>query len=158
MACLFAYHGLQFAIEHVPAESGRGTSIRSFMETCCRATGDFWRDDRYHSLRLGFVQWLSPYIEESSLVDELGEESQPKDGILPMKPLINETLVALGRLRRFCVTERGFFGLVPSDCRPGDKVFILGGSAVPFILGPAGADPGDEDGGTRYKLIGDGYI
>ncbi|KAI9154942.1 FAD-linked oxidoreductase ZEB1 [Paramyrothecium foliicola] len=36
--------------------------------------------------------------------------------------------------RRFFVTTKGYFGTVPRDTAAGDKIFIISGSRVPFIL------------------------
>ncbi|KAI0406032.1 hypothetical protein F4802DRAFT_560462 [Xylaria palmicola] len=53
---------------------------------------------------------------------------------------------------RFVVTGRGYCGVACNAVRPGDKVSILGGGAVPFILRES-----DERHG-RYRLVGESYI
>lgn len=67
--------------------------------------------------------------------------------------------------RSFITTTKGFIGLAPDACLPGDVVAILGGSAVPVILRPAQASPRhngsfDLDGvsGSSFQVIGDAYI
>ena len=52
--------------------------------------------------------------------------------------------------RRMMRTKKGHLGLVPAEALPGDKVVLIAGSSVPFILRPAG--------GSRYRLVGDSYI
>ncbi|KAF2281166.1 uncharacterized protein EI97DRAFT_389566 [Westerdykella ornata] len=50
-----------------------------------------------------------------------------------------------------CVTEKGYVGIVPGDTRRNDKVVLLFGSRVPFVLRE------DEEPG-HYKLIGECYL
>jgi hypothetical protein len=58
--------------------------------------------------------------------------------------------------RQLILTERGYFGLAPSNAKPGDSVLCFLGSRVPYILRKA------EDCSTstqdRHKLIGESYI
>ena len=54
-----------------------------------------------------------------------------------------------GRNRALFSTERGYIGLGPPHCRPGDLVCILFGGEVPFVLRPVGG---------RYQLVGDAYV
>jgi hypothetical protein len=156
IAFLFALQGLRFAVQHVPKEQGPGT--RWFLEACCQATRDFWEDQSSHSLRLGFVQFVSIYLQNTSMLEQMRGGFTPQDEEVPMKDFVNDVLVPLGRQRRFCTTERGLFGVVPFDCKPGDKVFVLRGGAVPLILRPVVSDSAAEDKGQRYRLIGDAYM
>lgn len=55
---------------------------------------------------------------------------------------------ALGR--RFFITEKGYMGLAPAGVQTGDKVVILFGSHVPFIL--RGREAGD------YEVVGETYV
>jgi hypothetical protein len=57
--------------------------------------------------------------------------------------------------RCFCITARGYFGLVPGKVKEGDKVAIFNGGPVPFILREAEQGPFAE---TAYRLVGDGYF
>lgn len=153
---LFALQGFRFALEHVPKEQGSGS--QSFLETCCQATRNFWEDQSHHSLRLGFLQFVSMYMQNNSFLEKMRGDFKPQDEMLPMKDFVNDVLVPLGRQRRFCMTKLGLFGVVPFDCKPGDKVFILRGGAVPLILRPVESDSAAEDSDQRYQLIGDSYI
>lgn len=67
--------------------------------------------------------------------------------------------------RSFITTTKGFIGLAPDVCLPGDVVAILGGSAVPVILRPAEPSPRekgnfclDEARRRSFEVIGDAYI
>ncbi|KAI1426993.1 hypothetical protein F5Y12DRAFT_793314 [Xylaria sp. FL1777] len=53
---------------------------------------------------------------------------------------------------RFVITNRGYCGVAGNAVQLGDKVSILGGGAVPFILRES-----DERKG-RYRLVGESYI
>lgn len=50
---------------------------------------------------------------------------------------------------QFCVTAKGFIGMVPSLTQIGDIVCLIHGLEVPYVL---------RSFGTRYKLVGDSYI
>ncbi|MCJ1383365.1 hypothetical protein MMC17_006478 [Xylographa soralifera] len=73
-------------------------------------------------------------------LDDLGEF---------LKDDSNRGLLLSARWHRFCVSQDGYMGLYPQDTQPGDKIFILLGSAMPAVLRPI-------EGG--YKLIGLAYI
>ena len=51
--------------------------------------------------------------------------------------------------RKFCVTNRGSLAWVPRDTRPSDRICILAGCAVPFVVRPV-----DQ----LYELLGDCYM
>lgn len=53
--------------------------------------------------------------------------------------------------RRFAVTRRGFFGLVPSAAAEGDLYSILFGADTPFVLR---ATPSE----IQYRLVGEGSL
>lgn len=63
-------------------------------------------------------------------------------------PLVGE--VALPR--RLCVTYDGFLGLMPAAAQEGDIIYILKGSAVPFVLRPV---PDDE---SMFEIIGECFV
>ncbi|KAI0469144.1 HET-domain-containing protein [Xylaria cf. heliscus] len=52
--------------------------------------------------------------------------------------------------RRFAITDHGYVGLVPDMTRDGDKVCVLKGVNVPFVL--------REVGEQQYILVGDAYV
>lgn len=52
---------------------------------------------------------------------------------------------------KLCHTAKGYAGLVPGNARAGDKIYLLRGGAVPFVL-RAGRVPG------QYWLVGECYI
>lgn len=52
--------------------------------------------------------------------------------------------------RRFFRSNQGRFGWAPDQARPGDKLCILNGLAVPLILRA-------KDSG-RFEIIGDAYV
>ncbi|KAI1194360.1 HET-domain-containing protein [Nemania serpens] len=51
--------------------------------------------------------------------------------------------------RRFAITDQAYVGLVPDTARDGDKICILQGCNVPYVLRPAG---------EHYRLMGDAYM
>jgi hypothetical protein len=54
----------------------------------------------------------------------------------------------------FCVTKKGYIGIVPGDSQVGDEVCVFGGAAVPFVMR---RNDGEEDN-MVYTLIGEGYV
>jgi hypothetical protein len=54
----------------------------------------------------------------------------------------------------FCVTKRGYAGLVPGDAEKGDEICVFDGGAVPFIL----RKNQPEKRVRKYALIGECYI
>jgi Heterokaryon incompatibility protein (HET) len=61
-----------------------------------------------------------------------------------------EQSLAIAGYRRFCSTEAGRMGMVPSRAEDGDQICIFLGAEVPYVLRPTGC-------GT-YTLIGDCYL
>lgn len=51
--------------------------------------------------------------------------------------------------RRFCVTEKGYFGMVPPKSEVGDKICVFLGARTPFVL---------RREGEGYKLVGESYV
>lgn len=147
---------LQICSEHVPKEQGNG--VQSFLEVCCQVTQNFYDNQSHHSLRLGFLQFVSMYIQNNSYVEQMRGDLRPQDEMLPMKDFVNDALAPLGRQRRFCTTKLGRLGVVPFDCKPGDKVFVPRGGAIPLILRSVESDLAAEDKDQRYQLVGDAYI
>ncbi len=50
--------------------------------------------------------------------------------------------------RKFCVTKKGYLAWVPVNTRPTDRICLLAGCAVPFVVRPVD---------KRYELLGDCY-
>lgn len=57
-----------------------------------------------------------------------------------MKDFVNDALSILGWQLQFCITEVTVWRGIFSDFEPGDKIFVLKGYAVPFILWPVTTD------------------
>lgn len=52
-------------------------------------------------------------------------------------------------LRRFFVTKKGYIGIGPACMQEGDKVCLLSGAIVPFVL---------RSDGAEHKLVGEAYV
>ncbi|OTA07293.1 hypothetical protein A9Z42_0081710 [Trichoderma parareesei] len=59
---------------------------------------------------------------------------------------------ALGR--RFFVTKKGYFGLGPQKAEPGDRIGVLFGSGVPFVLRRWNS----AEGKRVWKIVGECYV
>lgn len=53
--------------------------------------------------------------------------------------------------RQICITDSGYFGLIPWYSEEGDLVCCLAGGSVPYVLRQCGR-------GNDFKLIGECYI
>ena len=62
-------------------------------------------------------------------------------------------LFSIAELRSFCVTQNGFFGLVPGGAKVGDRVAIFNGGIIPFVIRPQ-----LKDDRTVFTLVGNGYF
>ena len=51
--------------------------------------------------------------------------------------------------RRLMISEKGYIGLVPIDCRSGDRICVLSGCSIPVIL---------RQKGDYHILIGECYV
>jgi hypothetical protein len=55
---------------------------------------------------------------------------------------------------RFCITERGYLGLVPHGALPGDSIVLIDGGAVPFLVRGCG----NAERPYLTTLVGECYI
>jgi hypothetical protein len=104
-----------------------------------------WREERWDATFLrnaGIDRWpaLHKGLSMTGLFLTYTNKPQPFQGMF-----------AGAMLRRLCWTERGYLGLVPSEARLGDEVWLLKGCRVPLVLRRVG------DGEDR-ELVGDSYI
>lgn len=64
--------------------------------------------------------------------------------------------------RSFLVTRTGYIGLAPLRTRVGDRLAVLQGGDVPFVVRPRRAAAGEERGAaagtTRCEFVGEAYV
>jgi hypothetical protein len=73
------------------------------------------------------------------------------------------TVVRTTRNRKFFVTRNGYLGLGPCDISPGDEVYLISGSKVPFVLRKVEhlENVSPENGSSSsavFRIIGDAYV
>jgi hypothetical protein len=68
------------------------------------------------------------------------------------QPFITSITYKLKKRRRFCVTRKGYIGLVPIETKTGDEIAVFDGATVPFVLRQA------EKGDGAFYLIGECYV
>ena len=56
---------------------------------------------------------------------------------------------------KFCITKKGYVGMVSHEARVGDEICVLYGAAVPFVLRKSSFP---ASGKLNFKLIGEAYI
>lgn len=87
----------------------------------------------------------------------------------PSPQKLLERLRVVTETRKLCITESGYFGLVPCHSQPGDKICLLQGGCLPFLLRETPAfdadrsrqrqqRPASTDSIEAYKFIGECYI
>lgn len=63
-----------------------------------------------------------------------------------------DTLIRVLQGRKFCRTSKDYVGLVPADTEPGDLIYLVAGSEVPFVIRRSL----EKAGG--FRLVGEAYI
>lgn len=90
------------------------------------------------------LNWLSQHLDEAGLT-----KWQPNWARRGDAGRFHEAFVRVCTDRRFFVTDQGRTGIGPEAMAEGDRVVILFGSRVPFVLRAVG---------PRYKLVGECYV
>jgi hypothetical protein len=70
--------------------------------------------------------------------------------ILTQGSIIEHSVLAMAMGLRFCKTENGRLGQTSSETLPGDRICVVLGAEVPYVLRP-------DEGGT-FKLVGQCYV
>jgi hypothetical protein len=85
--------------------------------------------------------------------DDVDEILRQRPSLVPQDTLeAGIEKFALGR--RFFITKKGYFGLGPQKSEPGDRIAVLFGSGVPFVLRKC-----PSRSGTRaWRIIGECYV
>lgn len=65
----------------------------------------------------------------------------------------NTAMAKWSAVRRFCFTSNGRLGQLAPGSEPGDRICVLGGGEVPFVIRPTS---GDAKG--MYQLVGECYL
>ncbi|KAF1841543.1 WD40 repeat-like protein [Cucurbitaria berberidis CBS 394.84] len=75
----------------------------------------------------------------------------------PAKTLedLRTALRAALKMRRFVITRRGYFALVPRGAKDGDEVVVFDRACVPFVVRKTLDDAGNTVG---YKMLGEAYV
>ncbi|KAK8139375.1 hypothetical protein PG984_002755 [Apiospora sp. TS-2023a] len=89
--------------------------------------------------------WLSKHFDDASLTNT-GQPVWAKKGDAGR---FHEAFVRVCTDRRFFVTDKGRIGIGPEAMAEGDRVVILLGSRVPFLV---------REVGPRYRLVGECYV
>lgn len=162
---LITYHdetyrlAVQGASDPYPFKS-KQTRVEAFWRTLA---GDVTPEARPAPAILGF-QYQS-WVEQLNILklwyDNVKVIPRPNPLDLPWNGFqddIPDTLdwdSAMGRCarhRRFCVTKKGYMGMVPPLCKPTDVVCIIPGAETPYIIRRSS----DDD--NTYELVGECYV
>ena len=72
--------------------------------------------------------------------------------------LFNEWIVVVHLFRRLFMTTSCMFGLGPRKTRPGDRIYILQGARVPFVLHPTTHVGVPQNRPSQFEIIGEAYV
>ncbi|KAH8197230.1 hypothetical protein TruAng_008588 [Truncatella angustata] len=130
--------------EAVPADAERSKAFTRTM--LCGMTG--MRDQPSADTIDAFPPLMEYYTDraEGKTADYV---KYPADKLKYVVSLENAVLGMAGG-RKFCVTRDGRFGQLPYDAQIGDRLCVLVGAEVPFVVRP--------DGHGMYELIGECYV
>lgn len=70
--------------------------------------------------------------------------------ILTHGSIMEHSILAMAIGLRFCTTEGGRFGQTSNETLPGDRICVVLGAEIPYVLRP-------DEGGT-FKLVGQCYV
>jgi hypothetical protein len=55
-------------------------------------------------------------------------------------------------MRRFVITQKGYFALVPRGTQQGDTIVVFEGACVPFVV------RNTQSGNGGFELLGEAYV
>lgn len=151
-----------------PVEPDIVAAYAMTLTASCRGVGGFWArrcpEDEYVAHASDFVAWLQ-WLRAAGEAEGSGSHYPP--GLYSAeRPFLNDNteeevlefatryhvMIRMYNLqRRLFRTKKGYLGLGAHGLLKGDKVCILAGGAVPFILRARSTSDG-------YELIGDAYV
>ena len=80
------------------------------------------------------LEWRA-VAEQGMDVAEVTEQVYPKVLYIPLSALRYQRIFwGTCHARRFCTTLKGYFGVVPQQARPGDRICVFPGEDLPFLL------------------------
>lgn len=100
---------------------------------------------------------MKPFISHPRLHDEMNSAIDAayasKPSLIPQNTL-NAGVEKFALGRKFFITNKGYLGLGPKTAEPGDRIAIIYGSGVPFILRKSAA----KLGRPTWEIIGECYV
>ncbi|KAH8780991.1 heterokaryon incompatibility protein-domain-containing protein [Diaporthe sp. PMI_573] len=164
-------HSTKFLLRDLVYRNARDAMIRTTCSDLMFKDDEFRRMDGKHNFLLQFWRDEVLRLFSTNQARPPGMKPQPHD--YPHMAAFNVenistirepiTTSALGR--RLMVTKKGYIGLAPHRCQPGDHVAILAGGAVPFVLRKNGVGRQDNESvnlgngsAASYEVIGDAYV
>ncbi|KAI1819635.1 heterokaryon incompatibility protein-domain-containing protein [Xylaria intraflava] len=92
-----------------------------------------------------YMQWAIERAQDEQ------DESEKHPMLLPGYSANMDTIIrVISSALKFSVTEHGRFGHLPPNTQPGDRICVLVGGEVPFVIRPTGRE--------TYALIGESYV
>jgi hypothetical protein len=121
----------------------------SIAPSCADLDNEVERTSDHSIHRFWYEDWLDTYKSKTYLNHiPLGSGNSSAFTVAQLKHF-SEYVIASTKMRKLFISkDEGWLGLAPMDAENGDRIALLEGGSVPYILRPM---PGD---GTEYEFIG----
>lgn len=111
--------------------------------------GDKERQPSLEAEELELVRDLLTYVFDSCQ----GHSVRLPQSLTGEDSAFNTSIAKWSAVRRFCFTSNGRLGQLAPGSEPGDRICVLGGGEVPFVIRPT-----SEDAKGMYQLVGECYL
>ncbi|KAG0649579.1 Heterokaryon incompatibility [Hyphodiscus hymeniophilus] len=153
IAAVVEWHDTALRLAHLHSPKHRFEVEEAFWRTLI---GDMTPSSRPAPAAIGedYDNWISSTRLVHRFLQREGKgHALPRDlGPTSTEFAIWGTYMGLcAKNRRFCVSRKGFMGMVPPGTREGDLVAILAGAKTPYVLRK-------EEKGEAYQLVGECYM
>jgi hypothetical protein len=115
------------------------------------------KEVKWCSSSIGLPNDVKPFSSHPQLGDEMSDAINAffatKPSLLPQCTL-NAGVEKFALGRKFFITKKGYLGLGPKMAEPGDRIAIIHGSGVPFVLRRSA----DKSGKRAWQIVGECYV
>lgn len=132
----------------VPNCSGIRFDHHAGGDSGCGTSKELWEEAKKHTPKKTIQGSLTVSTAEGSQLQRVNLIPIDDRETGEIEALLSSSLQYTKR-RRFAMTSRGYYGLVPAKATPGDQIAILKGANYPFVL---------RAQGQSWKLVGECYV
>ena len=129
-----------------PYPTGQDLQI-AYLETFLASNTKTACDGQNRLIQLFLSSWRLHFFDEIDMNDRTDQRNHGKT--LAEAQIFNDFVKKACGGRRFFTTVSGYMGLAPATAQSGDKICLLLGGQVPYIL---------REEENHYKLVGESYV